>query len=528
MAEEPQFPSHMGRYEVKRLLGAGAMGSVYLAEDPRIKRRVAIKMVKADLLSSQVDRHEILARFQREAEVSGLLNHPGIVTIFDFGESELGAFLAMEYVEGQPLDELLKSGEKLPLQEGLRILLGIGAALDHAHGKGVIHRDVKPGNIMIALDGQPKLMDFGIAKREDASLTQTGTFLGTPSYASPEQIREGIVDNRSDIFSFGVMAFEVLTGKTPFPGSSINTILYKIVNEPPAMPNPPVEGVLPEAWEKSFEKVLAKRPQDRFNSCLDFLHELEMACTGLDAGTKTRRDPRVSVPVPIQAQEPSVLPTIQTQSSTVTPEKSGRSPILVWAGIGLAVLAGAGWVMLRPKNSEAFPPAPSAAAPAPAVDLPPVEPKPVDAAPPVASAPTEPESGGLKVSGAFGVRIKLEGKDLGEFSPGKILELPVGNHQIDLSNPRYFYRESRRVTVAPRKTSPLVLPALASITVDTYPTYGMVTVDGQATQVESRAESTITLTQGRHVFGIQGRSVQFPADIRSDGQQVRFGGVFTQ
>ncbi|HEU4950456.1 MAG TPA: serine/threonine-protein kinase [Holophagaceae bacterium] len=278
MIPDERIPQAIGRYQVLKVLGAGAMGNVLLAEDPRIKRKVAIKVVRLESLRTQKDQEEHLARFQREAEVSGLLNHPGIVTIYDVGEEAgIGPFMAMEYVQGQTLDALIKSGVQVPLAQKLVLAGSIAEALDHAHQLGVIHRDVKPGNVMVTEDGRAKLMDFGIAKREDAGLTQTGTFLGTPSYAAPEQIREGTVTARSDQFSFAVMVFELLSGKLPFPGSSINTILYRIVNEPPSDPVPPVEGILPEAWHRIFLRALDKEPEGRFESCGAFLQELRAA-----------------------------------------------------------------------------------------------------------------------------------------------------------------------------------------------------------------------------------------------------------
>lgn len=274
MEEAGNFPKNIGRYEIKGLLGAGAMGSVYLAEDPRIKRKLAVKVVRLNAINSEQERKEFLARFQREAEVSGVLNDPGIVTIYDVGDSEVGPYLAMEFVPGRPLDDLIKEGGNLTLKEKLVIAAGIATALDHAHDKGIVHRDVKPGNVMITQDRRPKLMDFGIAKREDASLTQTGTFLGTPSYASPEQIREGIALAASDLFSFAVLTFELLSGSLPFPGTSINTILYKIVNEPPVEIKPPVEGLLPDAWQRIFTRALAKDPADRHPTCSAFVKDL--------------------------------------------------------------------------------------------------------------------------------------------------------------------------------------------------------------------------------------------------------------
>jgi len=310
MIPEEKIPQSIGRYQVLKVLGAGAMGSVLLAEDPRIKRKVAIKVVRLESLRSHKDEEEYLARFQREAEVSGLLNHPGIVTIFDVGEEDgIGPFMAMEFVAGQSLDGLIKSGTVVPLEQKLRIAAGIGEALDHSHHLGVIHRDVKPGNVMLTEDGRPKLMDFGIAKREDAGLTQTGTFLGTPSYAAPEQIKEGAVTPQSDQFSFAVMVFELLSGKLPFPGNSINTILYRIVNEPPSDPQPPVEGILPEAWHRIFLRALAKEPEGRFPSCSHFIHELGEAALGV--GTLVRQD--------LLTAMPPVVPPVDTTQPLLPP-----------------------------------------------------------------------------------------------------------------------------------------------------------------------------------------------------------------
>lgn len=315
MLPEERIPQTIGRYQVLKVLGAGAMGSVLLAEDPRIKRKVAIKIVRLESLRSHRDEEEYLARFQREAEVSGLLNHPGIVTIFDVGEEEgIGPFMAMEFVGGQTLEALVKAETPVPLESKLRAMAAIAEALDHAHGLGVIHRDVKPGNVMLTEDGRPKLMDFGIAKREDAGLTQTGTFLGTPSYAAPEQIKEGAVTPQSDQFSFAVMVFELLSGKLPFPGSSINTILYRIVNEPPSDPRPPVEGILPEAWHRIFLRALAKEPENRYPSCTHFIQELAEAALGA-GNTVVRQDLLTAIPEP-DATRP--IPPVAVQPGSET------------------------------------------------------------------------------------------------------------------------------------------------------------------------------------------------------------------
>ncbi len=346
MNDADNLPRMIGRYEIKRLLGAGAMGSVYLAEDPRIKRKLAIKVVKLDALRSESDRSDFLLRFQREAEVSGVLNDPGIVTIYDVGDSEVGPFLAMEFVAGKPLDAYIKSGELLAMDLGtkLRMAAGVAAALDHAHSHGIIHRDVKPGNVMITEEGRPKLMDFGIAKREDASLTQTGTFLGTPSYASPEQIKEGHATIRSDVFSFGVMVFEMLSGTLPFPGTSINTILYRIVNEPPLEVKPPVLGLLAEGWQRIFARVLAKNADERYSNCAAFVRDL------LEAATELPKDLRMEIMGLLKLSGPAAPPILtraHEETLYLPPPKPRKAlgPRLALGALVLVALGAGGYLL---------------------------------------------------------------------------------------------------------------------------------------------------------------------------------------
>ena len=353
MDEIENFPKQIGRYEIKALLGSGAMGSVYLAEDPRIKRKLAIKVVKVDAIRSEADRKEFLARFQREAEVSGVLNNPGIVTIYDVGDSEVGPFLAMEYVPGKTLDGLIKAATPLPLRTKLSIATDIATALDHAHSHDVIHRDVKPGNVMVNSDFKAKLMDFGIAKREDASLTQTGTFLGTPSYASPEQIRDGVATSQSDVFSFGVMVFELFSGSLPFPGSSINTILYRIVNEPPAVVVPPVDGLMAESWQRVFTKVLAKNPLERHPSCSAFVRDLLEATTDLG---KTDRMQLMGTLRPHQggadgetrpADTTQVVPTLASTGGLIQGKRSNKTVLYAGSAAAALVLVAGGFLLRK-------------------------------------------------------------------------------------------------------------------------------------------------------------------------------------
>ena len=609
-SEHVTFPQTIGRYQVLRLLGSGAMGSVVLAEDPRIKRKVAIKLMKVDAAKSESDRHEFLLRFQREAEVSGLLNHPGIVAIYDVGEEEgYGPFLAMEFVAGKPLDALIKEGASVALRQKLRIAAALAEALDHAHAKGIVHRDVKPGNVMVGDDGRTKLMDFGIAKREDASLTQTGTFLGTPSYASPEQIKEGTVDSRSDIFSFGVLVFELMSGQSPFPGSSINTILYRIVNEPPVEVQPPLTGVLPEGWRRVFDKVLAKRPDDRYPSCAAFLREL------LDVVVELGKDERRELIGLLKMHGESPIPEIVSTAfdeTMVVPRHEPRKGSWIWIAAlvilgglvgGVAFLRGTRGTRLQisstPSGAQVFVnDLPVGATPMnqslvvgdrirlelkghqpisyafklgeapPTFPLTPViTEERLESEPPGATvvlnektlegvtpltvrwnqgqsnrltltldklgsatdfglgetpagrvfqlkegttAETRQEPsldphapGSLQLAGAFSVRVKVDGNDLGDLSPGGKLPLAAGSHQVELTSSRYFHKEQQTLSVTAGQATTLTLPGLATLTISTHPGVGKVLVDGRDTGIESDG-STVQVAHGRHTITVRG------------------------
>jgi len=278
-------PKQIGRYIVQRLLGEGAMGSVYKAVDPAIKRTVAIKTIKVDTSRSQEEQDEFLQRFFQEAQISGNLNHPNIVSIYDIGDEDGTPYLALEFVEGKTLNQLIKGSVRPGFESLAKAIVQIANALTFAHGKGIVHRDLKPANIMITPEGEAKIMDFGIAKMSGSNLTQTGIFLGTPSYSSPEQVKEGRVDHRSDIFSLGILAHEVLTGFNPFPGKSISTILYKIANEDPEPP--PNLKDLPlnlDCWQKVFRHVLEKNPEKRCQNASKF-GQMLLECIQLSTST---------------------------------------------------------------------------------------------------------------------------------------------------------------------------------------------------------------------------------------------------
>ncbi len=263
-----------GRYEIVGELGRGAMGVVYKATDPVIGRAVAVKTIKLSEEGTGLSRPELLARFQTEARAAGLLTHPNIVVVFDAGEEEGLYYITMELVEGKSVQALLDAGHAFPLPRVLRIMEQTCSALQFAHERNVVHRDIKPANIMLTGDDTVKVTDFGTAKiLQFGTVQQTAHVMGTPSYMSPEQVKGRAVDGRSDIFSLGVMLYEMITGEKPFPGQSITTVIYKIVNEEPVPPrqiNPSIHPGISAA----VMRALAKEPEDRYQSCRELLEDL--------------------------------------------------------------------------------------------------------------------------------------------------------------------------------------------------------------------------------------------------------------
>ncbi|MBP0590302.1 serine/threonine protein kinase [Paraburkholderia sp. LEh10] len=264
-------PGQIGRYQLERVLGRGAMGTVYLATDPHIQRQVALKTIHATLLNdgqgtAGPSGAELTARFLNEARAAGRLVHPHIVGVFDYGEAEDVAFIALEYVRGENLAQRLaqhrRDGSTIPLMDALAWFAQLLDALAYAHELGVIHRDIKPANLLIAPRGECKVTDFGIAQLDTGRLTQAGMMIGTPSYMSPEQYAGGQIDARSDLFSAGVVLYEMLSGRCPFSGASA-AVMHQVMNDMPPPPSTHVVG-LPAELDAMVLKALAKRPDDRY------------------------------------------------------------------------------------------------------------------------------------------------------------------------------------------------------------------------------------------------------------------------
>lgn len=267
--------SQLGRYEVIRELGQGAMGIVYQAKDPLIDRIVAIKTINLGLAQEGKDEYE--GRFYQEAKAAGRLNHPNIVTIYDVGKSGEIAYIAMEFLQGRELRDIMNDAGLLPVDHVLDIVAQVASGLAYAHEHEIVHRDVKPSNIMVIRDGHVKITDFGIARMASSAVrTQTGMVLGSPKYMSPEQVMGKEIDQRSDIFSLGVMLYEMLTGQAPFNGDNVNAIMYQTLNAVPAPPNS-VNAVVPEMLNFIVAKALAKGIDDRYQNAKDFAADLR-AC----------------------------------------------------------------------------------------------------------------------------------------------------------------------------------------------------------------------------------------------------------
>jgi tRNA A-37 threonylcarbamoyl transferase component Bud32 len=276
---EPEEPKQFGRYTVIRTLGKGAMGIVYLGEDPVIDRRVAIKVIRAhpDLEGTELEERQ--ARFEREFRSAGNLSHPNIVTVFDVGKEINDSYITMEYIQGESLESVLKAERSFTLKEISDIATQLASGLDYAHEEGIVHRDIKPANILMTVDGRPKITDFGVAKLQTSGMTSTGMIIGTPMYMSPEQITGRDVGGASDQFSLAAMLYEVMTGEPPFQGDNPTTIMYQVVHNEPEPPHN-LNKNLPEAVDRTVLKGMAKKLGDRYDSCGELAQAIARAFTG--------------------------------------------------------------------------------------------------------------------------------------------------------------------------------------------------------------------------------------------------------
>ena len=283
----------LGRYQIEAEIGHGAMGTVYKARDPLLGRVVAIKTISLHLPKDEVAEYE--ARFYQEAKAAGQLSHSNIVTIYDIGKSDDLAYMAMEYLEGQELRQILSANTTIPIEKAFDIGAQIAEGMNYAHERQVVHRDVKPANIMVLENGLIKITDFGIARmRNNEVKTMTGMILGSPKYMSPEQVAGRRTDHRSDIFSIGVVVYEMLTGASPFVSDNVHGIMYQTLNFNPPAPKT-LNPDLPQVANYIIAKVLAKNLDDRYQCAKDLANDLRHARAELTGGG-TQADLVASLP----------------------------------------------------------------------------------------------------------------------------------------------------------------------------------------------------------------------------------------
>ncbi|MBI2435229.1 MAG: serine/threonine protein kinase [Candidatus Hydrogenedentes bacterium] len=320
-------PKKLGRYEVVAELGKGAMGVVYEGRDPNIGRRVAIKTARRDVMESTGMADEMMVRFLREAQAAGALNHPNIITIYDADEEDGIAYIAMEFLEGGNLRDLIDAKKKLDVTQIVEIGATLCEALAVAHDNGIVHRDIKPANIMTVKGGEIKIADFGIAHVSDSNLTQEGALIGTPHYMSPEQFMGQKLDGRSDLFSVANILYEMLTGEKPFTGEALSTVMHHVIKTDPTPPHE-FNLTIPDELSKVIMKALAKRPAQRYK-------DGRAMAAALRESLKDNPDPAILEGRIIDAGftvvgKPPADATVVAGATTAT--KPGDAPTLVSTG----------------------------------------------------------------------------------------------------------------------------------------------------------------------------------------------------
>ncbi len=348
-------PKVLGRYEITGEIGRGMMGVVYRAVDPVLGRTVALKTVNIRLAAGDEDRASFEARFTAEARAAALLSHPAIVTVHDLGrdaESEI-LYIALEHLEGRTLADIVREDGPLPWRRALGIGSAIAGALDHAHGRGIVHRDVKPANIMVLAGGEPKLMDFGIARIDATNLTAPGDFLGTPSYMSPEQATGAPMDGRSDVFSLGAALYLALTGRRAFDAPSVPGVMARVVND---AAGPLAVADLPPEVEYIVERCLAKSPDRRYRRAGDLAEDIDDVLAG--------RAPRHRAAWG-GATAKAALPATTGDAVIRQVDRLGWRGLAI-AALGLALLVAGAAVLRKPRAGTDGPPVPEATATIPA------------------------------------------------------------------------------------------------------------------------------------------------------------------
>ena len=538
------------------------MGIVYKALDPAIGRTIAIKSIRLQDLTDETERARLRERLFREAQSAGILSHPNIVTIYDIAEENGMAYIFMEFVNGPPFEKMLKVDKTPDKETLLSIFRQTAAALDYAHKKGIVHRDIKPANIMIHEDGTAKITDFGVAKIMSQQMTLAGTMMGTPSYMSPEQVQSTDITGAADQFSLAVIAYETLTGEKPFAAEYMPTLLYKIVREDP-LPPQRLNNTLSSQVETVFSKALSKRPEDRFETCTEFINALNAACnanpdwTPLPRGsspnmptagsrddlTATVADPRppainpsddeatriIPLPPPVPDPAPVAAP-VPIRAIEIEPERTHTLRNVLLSVATVAVLAIVVMVATMKPGGEAettpsAAPAPaSQPVPADAATAPPPDPQPADPAPEPqkVAAATPPVSSAAKegsfqlTSSPAGATANFDTSGIECTTPCN-LTLPVGRHVFVLRHAGF--RETQKIITIPNDTGLIVdlVPMTGTLNLITNPAGLTVIIDGR--EHPQKTPVSLVLPVGPHkVEVVRGTERQDLQIDLSDGQ----------
>ena len=449
----------LGRYQLFEALGEGAMGVVYRGFDPLLERKVAIKTIKLDL--TPTERQEFETRFFREAKSSARLSHPNIVMVYDAGEVENIAYIAMELLEGQDLRRLMTKGKPTPIELVIEIIGGIADGLAYAHRQGVVHRDVKPANIMVLKDGGIKLADFGIAQLQTGNKTQTQALLGTPRYMAPEQISGGTVDGRADIFSLAVVLYQLLTGEAPFDGDTMTAVMYQVIYAPAPLPSD-ISARVPPGFNYILSKALAKDPENRYQSIEQFAIDLrryrKLAKTpplqwSIGGVSDQKATGKTAEPNPPESEKPPKA--VPTKVKSTAPKKTNKPVWLIPVGILTCVVVGIALLSSAGTSPEAAPtanlsvtispPTPSQpTAPAPEKPLPDAKPEatvmlaekqePQPATPVEIVTTVEEKPAFVLLAVAPWGEVFVNGKSKGVAPPLAKLQLAPGKYRIDIKN----------------------------------------------------------------------------------------------
>jgi serine/threonine-protein kinase len=523
----------IGRYQIERELGHGGMGTVFLAEDPVIGRRVALKLIRLDDSASAEQQHMLAQGFLKETRLAGVLHHPGVVGVFDAGRQDNLAYIVMEFIDGPTVDAMLRSKPRPELAQLLDICRQAAGILDYAHARGVIHRDVKPTNLLVQHDGAVKICDFGIAKvmqSTEFTLTQAGMAVGTPEFMSPEQVLGQPLDGRSDQWSLAVVAYEMVAGVRPFRADSYTQVMARIMTldpEPARQHNP----ALPNDVDVVFARVFSKKPQDRFPNCWDFAEALQKACLGslapapvasapvyatpavptpavLTPAAATPAIPTPFVPtpavptprVPTSAVATPAVPTMAAEMQTpgVEPSRKAGPPMKLIAALAIVLIVAGGaaaWLWFHHSTAA---PAPAETVQSPVFPSPPPahrtsaarKPSPAaDLATPAANHPAagQPAAKGTQALDTYSVRLATvpdgatvtvdQNTDAACQSPCRA-ELPSGKHTI-VAKKEGYYQIVKDFDVDGQEGVTLTLVQITgTVWIDSNPAGASITVNG--------------------------------------------------